>query len=286
MDMAFGRFHFRVGKEGSHRLTIPDSSRLVAIDSDSSGSVSLFESGDEEISSTTLTKPPSSGKLVKIFSNMSFGLSANSNISSDSDSVDTFDFIDRSTSFREVFADLYDGVTNSNDNQASTYHQVYVIGEGSRAEPETSEAFDDLGNPYVDPADLMRDLKEEDEVKTAFITPYGAFFYRTMPFGLKNAGATYQRCLATQIGKNVQVYIDDVVITTKEGSTLIDDLKETFDNLDKFCLKLNPTKCSFGVPAGELLGFLVSARGIEANLEKIQAIVTMRKPTKLKEIQH
>ncbi|KAK1611446.1 hypothetical protein QYE76_035119 [Lolium multiflorum] len=131
-------------------------------------------------------------------------------------------------------------------------------------------------------------LKEEDEVKTAFITPYGVF-YRTMPFGLKNAGATYQRmmqkCLATQIGKNVQVYIDDVVITSKKGATLIEDLKETFDNLDKFCLKLNPTKCSFGVPAGELLGFLVSARGIEANPDKIQAIVTMRKPTKLKEIQ-
>ncbi|KAK1661145.1 hypothetical protein QYE76_049304 [Lolium multiflorum] len=93
-----------------------------------------------------------------------------------------------------------------------------------------------------------------------------------------------QKCLAEQIGKNVQVYIDDVVITSKKGDTLIEDLKETFDNLDKFCLKLNPTKCSFGVPAGELLGFLVSARGIEANPEKIQAIVTMRKPTKLKEI--
>jgi hypothetical protein len=65
---------------------------------------------------------------------------------------------------------------------------------------------------------------------------------------------------------------------------LIGDLKETFDNLDKFRLKLNPTKCSFGVPAGELLGYLVSARGIEANPEKIQAIVTMRKPTKFKEI--
>ncbi|KAK1684225.1 hypothetical protein QYE76_045073 [Lolium multiflorum] len=112
---------------------------------------------------------------------------------------------------------------------------------------------------------------------------------RTMPFGLKNAGATYQRmmqkCLATQIGKNVQMYIDDVVITTKHSASLIDDLKETFDNLDKFCLKLNPTKCSFGVPAGELLRYLVSARGIEANPEKIQAIVTMRRPTKLKEIQ-
>ncbi|KAK1686031.1 hypothetical protein QYE76_046879 [Lolium multiflorum] len=117
----------------------------------------------------------------------------------------------------------------------------------------------------------------------------GTGWRRTMPFGLKNAGATYQRmmqkCLATQIGKNVQVYIDDVVITTKQGSSLIDDLKETFDNLDKFQLKLNPTKCSFGVPAGELLEYLVSARGIEASPEKIQAIVTMRKPTKLKEIQ-
>jgi hypothetical protein len=81
------------------------------------------------------------------------------------------------------------------------------------------------------------------------------------------------------------VYIDNVVITSKKGATLIEDLKETFDNLDKFCLKLNPTKCSFGVPAGELLGFLVSARGIEANPEKIQAIVTMRRPTQLKEIQ-
>ena len=94
-----------------------------------------------------------------------------------------------------------------------------------------------------------------------------------------------QKCLATQIGKNVQVYIDDVVITTKSESTLINDLRETFDNLNRFRIKLNPTKCSFGVPAGQLLGYLVSARGIEANPEKIQAILTMKKPTKLKEIQ-
>ena len=65
-----------------------------------------------------------------------------------------------------------------------------------------------------------------------------------MPFGLKNVGATYQRmmqkCLATQIGKNVQVYIDDVVITTKSESSLLDDLRETFDNLNRFRIKLNP----------------------------------------------
>jgi hypothetical protein len=132
-------------------------------------------------------------------------------------------------------------------------------------------------------------LKIEDEEKTAFITPYGVFCYQVMPFGLNNAGATYQRmmqnCLRSQIGRNIQVYIDDVVITTRKEDSLISDLQETFDNLDRYKLKLNPTKCSFGVSAGQLLGFLVSARGIEANPEKIQAILTMGKPTKLHEVQ-
>jgi hypothetical protein len=110
-----------------------------------------------------------------------------------------------------------------------------------------------------------------------------------MPFGLKNAGATYQRmmqnCLRNQIGRNIQVYINDIVITTRKEESLISDLQETFDNLNRYKLKLNPTKCSFGMSAGQLLGFLVSARGIEANSEKIQAILTMEKPAKLHDIQ-
>jgi hypothetical protein len=110
-----------------------------------------------------------------------------------------------------------------------------------------------------------------------------------MPFGLKNAGATYQwmmqNCLGSQIGRNIQVYIDDVVITTRKEESLISDLAETFDNLNRYKLKLNPTKCSFGVSAGQLLGFLVSARGIEANPEKIQAILIMGKPIKLHDVQ-
>jgi hypothetical protein len=97
-------------------------------------------------------------------------------------------------------------------------------------------------------------LKKEDEEKTAFITPYGVFCYQVMPFGLKNAGATYQRmmqnCLGSQIGHNIQVYINDVVITTREEKSLISDLAETFNNLSRYKLKLNPTKCSFGVSAG------------------------------------
>jgi hypothetical protein len=110
-----------------------------------------------------------------------------------------------------------------------------------------------------------------------------------MPFGLKNAGATYQRmmqnCLGSQIGCNIQVYIDGVVITIRKEESLISDLAETFNNLNRYKLKLNLTKCSFDVSAGQLLGFLVSARGIEANPEKIQAILTMRKPTKLHDMQ-
>jgi hypothetical protein len=132
-------------------------------------------------------------------------------------------------------------------------------------------------------------LKKEDEEKTAFITPYGVFCYQVMPFGLKNTRATYQRMmqnfLGSQIGRNIQVYIDNVVITTRKDESLISDLAETFDNLNRYKLKLNPTKCSFGVSAGQLLGFVVSARGIEANPKKIQAILTMGKPTKLHDIQ-
>ena len=88
-----------------------------------------------------------------------------------------------------------------------------------------------------------------------------------------------------QIGRNAHAYVDDVVITTKETHTLLADLKETFDNLRRFQMKLNPEKCVFGVPAGQLLGYLVSARGIEANPEKIAAIDNMRQPRSIEDIQ-
>jgi hypothetical protein len=90
---------------------------------------------------------------------MSFGSFTDSDLRSDSESVDNLSFIDKSTLIREVFSARYDGVTDPKADQARpTYHQVYVIGESSRPEDETSEAFDDLGNPYIDPADLTRGL--------------------------------------------------------------------------------------------------------------------------------
>src|SRR4051794_20813576 len=94
-----------------------------------------------------------------------------------------------------------------------------------------------------------------------------------------------QACLGKQIGRDIEVYIDDVIVKTRDSSTLINDLRETFDNLDRYKIKLNPKKCFFGVPGGQVLGYLISARGIEANPEKIKAVIDMEPPANLKQIQ-
>ena len=110
-----------------------------------------------------------------------------------------------------------------------------------------------------------------------------------MSFGLKNTRATYQRanqmCLDQQIGHNVEAYIDDVVVKTKTTDKLIADLEETFVNLNKYRWKLNPSKCIFGVPSGILLGYIISAWGIEPNPDKVSTITNMKRPTCVKDIQ-
>ena len=78
-----------------------------------------------------------------------------------------------------------------------------------------------------------------------------------------------QKCLLTQISRNVEAYMDDIVVTSRKGSDLLADLAETFANLRRYDIKLNPSKCTFGVPGGKLLGFLVSEQGIDANPEKV-----------------
>ena len=132
-------------------------------------------------------------------------------------------------------------------------------------------------------------LKKEDQELTAFITPHGVYCYNIMTFGLKNAGAIYQRCmqacLGEQIGRNIEVYIDDIVVKTRNAATLIDDLRETFDNLDRYKIKLNPKKCFFGVPGGQELGYFISARGIEANPLKIKVVLDMEPPKSLQQVQ-
>jgi hypothetical protein len=131
-------------------------------------------------------------------------------------------------------------------------------------------------------------LKEEDQIKTSFITLFGLFCYTTVPFRLKITGATYQRgiqrCLHSQLGRNAKAYIDDVVIKTREDEGLIYDLAETFDNLRKFKMKLNPDKCTFDVSSGKLLEYMVSHRGIDHNPEKVSAITKMKPPESLHDV--
>jgi hypothetical protein len=87
------------------------------------------------------------------------------------------------------------------------------------------------------------------------------------------------------MGRNVEAYVDDIFVKTREDHTFIEDLEGTFANMRKVNIKLNPAKCAFGIPSGKLLGFLVSHRGIEANLDKVKAIEEMRPPRSLKEMQ-
>jgi hypothetical protein len=132
-------------------------------------------------------------------------------------------------------------------------------------------------------------LAVDDEEKTTFIMPFGIFCYTKIAFGLKNGGATYQKCVHTalkgQIGRNIKAYIDDIVVKSEKRGDLLDDLKETFDNLRKFKMMLNPKKCVFAVSSGKLLGYMVSSRGIDANPKKVEAIEKLQPPRTRKEIQ-
>ena len=131
-------------------------------------------------------------------------------------------------------------------------------------------------------------LKEEDQIKTFFITPFGAYCYTTMSFRLKNTGATYQRaiqrCLKDQIGKNIKAYVDDVVVKSRTADTLIADLTKVVKALEVYRWRLNSTKCIFGIPSGILLGNIVSHRSNKANPKKIVVVTNMKPSTYVKDV--
>ncbi|KAK1604335.1 hypothetical protein QYE76_028008 [Lolium multiflorum] len=134
-------------------------------------------------------------------------------------------------------------------------------------------------------------MAPEDIHKTAFRVPgaVGLFEYVVMTFGLKNAGATYQRAMNyifhDLIGKLVEIYIDDVVVKSVSMEGHLDDLRRVLERTRKFGLRMNPKKCAFGVTAGQFLGFLVHERGIEIGLKSQEAVRTMQPPTTKKELQ-
>ena len=129
----------------------------------------------------------------------------------------------------------------------------------------------------------------EDKEKTSFVRAHGAYCYRLMPFGLKNAGDTYQRLVnrmfQKQIGTTMEVYIYDMLVKSTTAELHIAHLSEAFQILRNYNMKLNPAKCAFGVSAGKFLGFIVSHRGIEANPDKIKVMLDMPSPSGIKEVQ-
>ena len=128
-----------------------------------------------------------------------------------------------------------------------------------------------------------------DAEKTSFITPHGLFCYNVMPFRLKNVGATYQRLVTKMfrplLGKTMEVYIDDMLIKSKERSDHATHLQQVFDLLRTYGMKLNPTKCAFGVSTDQFLGFMMTQRWIEANPSQLKAILESPAPSSRKDVQ-
>ena len=161
--------------------------------------------------------------------------------------------------------------------------------------PRTDQLVDaTVGHPQMSFLDAFQGyhqipLAVDDQEKTAFVTPVGNYHYKVMPFGLKNAGSTYQRMMTKmfepQLGKNVKVYIDDMVMKSKLVSEHLADLTSIFEILREHKQRLNASKCSFEVGSGKFLGYMVTHRGIEVNPDQIKAINSLQPPQNPKEVQ-
>uniref|UniRef100_A0A2N9G1I9 RNA-directed DNA polymerase n=1 Tax=Fagus sylvatica TaxID=28930 RepID=A0A2N9G1I9_FAGSY len=148
--------------------------------------------------------------------------------------------------------------------------------------------------PGIDPKLVAHSLNVEpgarpvDAEKTAFRMPIGNFYYTVMPFGLKNAGATYQRTMTAMfhdmMHREIEDYVDDIVVKSKTRGDHFGVLKKVFERCRLYKLKMNPLKCAFGVSAGKFLGFLVHQRGIDVDPARASAIATMKPPTTHKEL--
>jgi ribonuclease HI len=153
---------------------------------------------------------------------------------------------------------------------------------------DATTGFDALS--FMDGSSGYNQIKMDpvDAFDTAFRTPKGNFYYTVMPFGLKNAGATYQRAMTYILGDlihhSVECYVDDMVVKTRDRRNHRDDLQVVFERLRQHQLKMNPLKCAFAVRSGVFLGFIVRVRGIEIEPKKITAIMSMPPPQELKEL--
>ncbi|GJW80449.1 reverse transcriptase domain-containing protein [Tanacetum coccineum] len=144
-----------------------------------------------------------------------------------------------------------------------------------------------LSNPVMGYHQIQ--MAELDEEKMAFHTSQGVYCYTKMPFGLKNAGATYQRLVDkafdSQVGRNMEVYVDDLVIKSHTEEEMIRDINETFRTLRRINMKLNPKKCTFGAREGMFLGYMISPEGIKPCPDKTEAVLQLPSPRTIKEVQ-
>ena len=138
-----------------------------------------------------------------------------------------------------------------------------------------------VGHPQMSFLDVFQGYHQiplalDDQRKTAFVTPIRNYHYKVMPFGLKNTRSIYQRMMTKmfelQLGKNIQIYIDDMMVKSKMVSKHLGDLRTIFETLRNYKLRLNASKCSFGVGSGKFLGYMITHRGIEVNPDQIKAI--------------
>ena len=131
-------------------------------------------------------------------------------------------------------------------------------------------------------------LALDDKEKPAFVTPVKNYHYKVMPFGLKNAGSTYQRMMTrmfeSQLGKNIEIHIDDMVVKSKVVSEHLEDLGTIFEILRKYKLRLNASKCSFDVGSDKFLSYMVTHKGIEVKPDQIKAINNLQSPRNPKEV--
>ena len=161
--------------------------------------------------------------------------------------------------------------------------------------PQINQLMDaTVGHPYMSFLDAFQGYHQiplalADQEKTVFVMPTWNYHYKVMPFGLKNARSTYQwmitRMFEPQLGKNIEVYIDDMVLKSKVESEHVSDIRSIFEMLREHKLRLNASKCSFGVSSGKFLGYMVTHRGIEVNHDQIKAINNLQPPRNPKEVQ-
>ncbi|KAL5580701.1 hypothetical protein UlMin_013143 [Ulmus minor] len=191
---------------------------------------------------------------------------------------------------RKVFRILVDNGSSADILFKSTFNRMNLV--GVKIEPTSSSLSGFTGDSISSegilnlPVELgsspCQHIQAVDFVLVDCPSPYnaiiGLYCYKVMPFGLKNAGATYQRLVnkmfKDQIGKTMKVYVDDMLVKSLKTEEHIQNLRETFEILRRYKMKLNPSKCAFGVSSGKFLGFMVNHRGIEANQLKFRRCLT------------